>query len=204
MKSTPGGGLLLLRRKAPLTRRSVAYFCSGAHRYSERRNSRVQVHSVDTVLATLLRERTKHRNHNIKIILTFSKRYRVKIDEYVAVNERPLFVDSLLRAVDQLWGDKRDRGPDICCVHPGFSHIQTISDGCALILNRSSQLRPVAEGVCFRDDATIRRERMAFERIFEDNSKGQDREIDVMIKRIKTLWPTRGVVRVRALSRSSD
>ena len=26
-----GGGLLLLRRKAPLSRRSVAYFCSGAH-----------------------------------------------------------------------------------------------------------------------------------------------------------------------------
>jgi integrase len=26
-----GGGLLLLRRKAPLKRRSVAYFCSGAH-----------------------------------------------------------------------------------------------------------------------------------------------------------------------------
>ena len=28
-----GGGLLLLRRKAPLTRRSVVYFCSGAHMY---------------------------------------------------------------------------------------------------------------------------------------------------------------------------
>jgi len=26
-----GGGLLLLRRNAPLTRRTVAYFCSGAH-----------------------------------------------------------------------------------------------------------------------------------------------------------------------------
>jgi hypothetical protein len=26
-----GGGLLLLRRDAPLTRRTVAYFCSGAH-----------------------------------------------------------------------------------------------------------------------------------------------------------------------------
>jgi hypothetical protein len=25
------GGLLLLRRKAPLKRRSLAYFCSGAH-----------------------------------------------------------------------------------------------------------------------------------------------------------------------------
>lgn len=31
MKSESGGGLLLLRRKAPLTRRSVAYFCSAAH-----------------------------------------------------------------------------------------------------------------------------------------------------------------------------
>jgi hypothetical protein len=26
-----GGGLLLLRRRTPLPRRSVAYFCSGAH-----------------------------------------------------------------------------------------------------------------------------------------------------------------------------
>ena len=30
-KQSSGGGLLLLRRKAPLKRRSVAYFCSGAH-----------------------------------------------------------------------------------------------------------------------------------------------------------------------------
>jgi hypothetical protein len=30
-KPRSGGGLLLLRRKAPLSRRSVAYFCSGAH-----------------------------------------------------------------------------------------------------------------------------------------------------------------------------
>jgi hypothetical protein len=30
-KPVSGGGLLLLRRKAPLKRRSVAYFCSGAH-----------------------------------------------------------------------------------------------------------------------------------------------------------------------------
>src|SRR5271163_202964 len=31
MQSESGGGLLLLRRSAPLTRRTVAYFCSGAH-----------------------------------------------------------------------------------------------------------------------------------------------------------------------------
>jgi len=31
-KPRSGGGLLLLRRKAPLKRRSVAYFCSGAHK----------------------------------------------------------------------------------------------------------------------------------------------------------------------------
>ena len=30
-KLRSGGGLLLLRRRAPLKRRSVAYFCSGAH-----------------------------------------------------------------------------------------------------------------------------------------------------------------------------
>ena len=32
-----GGGLLLLRRNAPLTRRTVAYFCSGAHNMSRTR-----------------------------------------------------------------------------------------------------------------------------------------------------------------------
>ncbi len=30
-ESSSGGGLLLLRRNAPLSRRTVAYFCSGAH-----------------------------------------------------------------------------------------------------------------------------------------------------------------------------
>ncbi len=35
-KPRSGGGLLLLRRKAPLTRRSVAYFCSGAHTITTR------------------------------------------------------------------------------------------------------------------------------------------------------------------------
>jgi hypothetical protein len=40
MKSRSGGGLLLLRRKTPLTRRSVAYFHSGAHiRDTEREDS---------------------------------------------------------------------------------------------------------------------------------------------------------------------
>ena len=34
-KPRSGGGLLLLRRKAPLARRSVAYFCSGAHMFHE-------------------------------------------------------------------------------------------------------------------------------------------------------------------------
>jgi hypothetical protein len=33
MKPKSGGGLLLLRRKTPLPRRSVAYFYSGAHRW---------------------------------------------------------------------------------------------------------------------------------------------------------------------------
>jgi hypothetical protein len=32
MKPKSGGGLLLLRRKTPLPRRSVAYFYSGAHK----------------------------------------------------------------------------------------------------------------------------------------------------------------------------
>ena len=32
VKQRSGGGLLLLRRKTPLPRRSVVYFCSGAHR----------------------------------------------------------------------------------------------------------------------------------------------------------------------------
>src|SRR6266540_6591402 len=31
---TKSGGLLLLRRSAPLTRRTVAYFCSGAHSHT--------------------------------------------------------------------------------------------------------------------------------------------------------------------------
>jgi hypothetical protein len=33
MKPKSGGGLLLLRRKTPLPRRSVAYFYSGAHNF---------------------------------------------------------------------------------------------------------------------------------------------------------------------------
>ena len=31
MESRSGGGLILLRRKTPLPRRSVVYFCAGAH-----------------------------------------------------------------------------------------------------------------------------------------------------------------------------
>ena len=36
----PAGGPLLLRRKAPLTRRSVAYFCSGAHNHLKGTNAK--------------------------------------------------------------------------------------------------------------------------------------------------------------------
>jgi hypothetical protein len=35
-KPSSGGGLLLLRRNTPLTRRTVAYFCSGAHTRHEK------------------------------------------------------------------------------------------------------------------------------------------------------------------------
>ncbi len=35
-KPRSGGGLLLPRRKPPLTRRSVAYFCSGEHTHLHR------------------------------------------------------------------------------------------------------------------------------------------------------------------------
>jgi hypothetical protein len=41
-----GGGLLLRRRKAPLSRRSVAYFCSGAHTWSNSNPIRTRTRSV--------------------------------------------------------------------------------------------------------------------------------------------------------------
>ena len=41
------GGLLLLRRKAPLSRRSVAYFCSGAHTLAMLHSIRQQIATID-------------------------------------------------------------------------------------------------------------------------------------------------------------
>jgi hypothetical protein len=51
MKPKSGGGLLLLRRKTPLPRRSVAYFYSGAHKWGAELTRRLAAGENRTALA---------------------------------------------------------------------------------------------------------------------------------------------------------
>jgi len=70
-----GGGLLLLRRNAPLTRRTVAYFCSGAHIKRLGIDKRVSWHTFRRTYTTLLQANRE----DVKVVQELLRHSSVKV-----------------------------------------------------------------------------------------------------------------------------
>jgi hypothetical protein len=156
--------------------------------YMERRNRKVQIPNYDEALANFIQQYGRDRTHEIRLIFTFSERYRAKVDLYVDPSERGRFQKELLEAVDALWGPIGDRGPDLCCVHPGFLHIPTIFDNAVITTYRPSQLTPTSEGLLSYSSDIVRRERSLFDTIFDTCSQGQEEELKKLKEHISKLW----------------
>ncbi len=156
--------------------------------YKERRNRKSQLPDYDSALGRHILKYGKERNHDIRLMLTFSDRYRAKISEYIQPNERQRFQEEMLKAVDDLWGENGDCGPDICCVHPGFIHIQMIFDSAVITTYRASQLTPTGGGLFSSSPDAIIRERAQFDTIFDTSSQGQSLELAKLHDKIKNIW----------------
>lgn len=156
--------------------------------YVERRNRKIQLPNYDVTLAEYVRTRALSRTHEIRLIFTLSERYRTKVEAYVKPQERRMFQESLLEAIEGLWGSSGNRGPDICCVHPGFLHIQSIYDTAVITTYRVSPTSPIGGGlISYRDDA-IERERARFDNVFDSCSNGQEEELKKLMAHVKKLW----------------
>lgn len=156
--------------------------------YRERRNRKVQLPDYDEKLAEYIMNWGRERTHNIRLIFTFSERYKAKVETYVKQQERAKFQEETLAAIELLWGSLGEKGPDLCCVHPGFLHIQTIFDDALIATYRPSQLTPTAGGYLSYSSDVVRRERSRFDTIFDASSQGQEQELETLRSKIKSLW----------------
>jgi hypothetical protein len=156
--------------------------------YMERRDNKVSYPNYDDILARHIKQFAAERTNEIRFIFTNSERYRAKIETYIEPTERLRFQTDLLHAIDSTWGVKGERGPDVCCVHPGFLHIQILFDNAVIITNRPSQMVPTAGGILSYSQDVIERERALFDSVFDSCSGGQHVELNKLRTHIQNLW----------------
>ena len=158
------------------------------HWYMERRDKKVSYPNYDSILLRHIRQFGAERTNEIRFIFTNSERYRAKIEAYIEPSERLRFQTDLLKAIDSTWGLNGERGPDLCCVHPGFLHIQILFDNAVIITNRPSQMVPTAGGILSYSQDVIERERALFDNVFDSCSGGQHAELNKLRTHVENLW----------------
>jgi hypothetical protein len=156
--------------------------------YMERRNKKVTYPNYDTVLSQYIKQFAVERTNEIRFMFTKSERYRAKIEAYIEPTERLRFQTDLLEVIDATWGSDGERGPDVCCVHPGFLHIQILFDNAVIITNRPKPMIPTAGGILSYSHDVIERERGTFDNVFDSCSDGQQAEVDKLRTHIQNLW----------------
>lgn len=117
------------------------------------------------------------RTSEIRLIISNSKRYVQKVKERVPNAELKSFFESCLQRVDEIWGEDRLSGPDLCCAYLGSIHIPYIFDRSVLIQHRKTPMTPTEGGDYASDHAMVEMERNRFDSIFDNNSEGQSKEI---------------------------
>lgn len=156
--------------------------------YAERRNMRIQIPNIDEPLSGFVFEQCRERSYQIRFIFTLTSRYREKVDEYVEPNERGLFQSHLLEAINLLWGEYGERGPDICCKHSGILHIPMIFDKAVITTYRASEMTPTVDGIISYAPDVVDRERALFDSFFDGSSRGRKEELEILRNNIRQLW----------------
>ena len=154
--------------------------------YFARRDEKVSIPNYDKYLFDFIKNATFKRNHDIRIMFSLSQRYKEKIERYVDKSERKMFIDELIKNIDQIFGE--NRGPDICCCHTGYSNIDMIYDRAYISTFRQHQNIPTSMGVLYHNQYMVDNARMRFDSIFDTNYKGQNNELQNLKEFISRLW----------------
>lgn len=156
--------------------------------YAKQRNRFVQIPNYDASLQSYIMKYSDIRCHNIRIILTNRDRYRKKIEKYITNSEKGKFQENLLRAVNDVWGENFEKGPDICCANTGFFEISMIYDDQMISTFRAAPQIPTEGGILYKDEDVVQRFRARFDTIFNGISRGQENEVKSLVSFIKNLW----------------
>jgi hypothetical protein len=156
--------------------------------YTERRNRATQHPDFDSARLAYITATCGARNHSVRLVLRNAPRYREKVEVFVKPGERDAFVADLLHAMDAVWGQARDRGPDLCCLDIGIFRLDIIGEQMMIVAQRASLKSPVSGGWLYTSLVDIDRERAAFDMVFDTSSRGQSAELQALEEFVRALW----------------
>jgi hypothetical protein len=155
--------------------------------YVQRRAKSAQLPDYESEVHRFISARPA-RTHDIRLILRNCDRYRDKVDQFVRKEERSFFRDCLLKAIEEMWGQNGERGPDLCCVDTGYLRVELIFDNGMIASHRGGPKSPISGGQLWRDPEVIRNERARFDAVFDGSSRGQASELDELRNFVVNLW----------------
>lgn len=151
--------------------------------YRERVNANCNHEDFDTRFFEFVKEKTSMAvNENIKLIFTNTRRYEIKVKDILTPSEYSQFFEEVLENMRIVWGEYAERGPILCCVDPGYMHIITSTDNCAIITQRAGIMEPTHQGYITTDKVEIGRINKNFDDIFNYNYSTQKLELQKLEK----------------------
>lgn len=154
----------------------------------ERRNKISSTSSYDDKLYEFVMSKSLRRNHNIKIILRNTERYKTKLDKLVLPEERERFKQDVLLAIDALWGMNNEKGPDLVCSNVGHFRIDVIFDNAVVSAARLSDSRPVSGGMLSLSKQDHQVQTQFFDQVFNELSEGNSIEVNKLREYVRVLW----------------
>ncbi len=151
--------------------------------YRERVMANRKYKDFDSLFFQWVLEKTANGiNDKIKLIFTNTVRYGIKIKDFLTPGEYKKFRDNVLENVIKLWGVHAEKGPMVCCVDPGYMHIITASDTCAIITQRAGITEPTHKGYITTNIDEIEKISKNFDEIFSYNYTNQKTELNKLLR----------------------
>ncbi|MDE7423562.1 MAG: HD domain-containing protein [Lachnospiraceae bacterium] len=156
--------------------------------YRERVNANCNHEDFDSRFFEFVRKKAGIAvNENIKLIFTNTRRYEVKVKDILTPSEYNRFFEDVLENMRIVWGEYAERGPMLCCVDPGYMHIITSADNCAIITQRAGIMDPTHQGYITTDKDEIGRINQSFDDIFNYNYSTQELELKKLEEFIRSV-----------------
>lgn len=151
--------------------------------FLERKASQTRHKNFDKALFEFIKENSSTTvNENIKIIFRNTIRFADKIKQFLTPSEYKPYVRDTLQNISEIWGENADKGPLLCCIDPGYMHIITSSDSCAIITHRVGTISPTQQGYLTTDANEILRISGEFDDVFNYNYTSQKQELSKLIE----------------------